>query len=56
MIDKRIKELWASVRKLCKEYSHFPRTSYWYKPYRNWLSHELYAIKVLKQLKNNLSQ
>ena len=51
MIDKRIEELWASVRKLYKDYAHLPRTSYWHKPYKSWLSHELYAIKVLKELR-----
>jgi hypothetical protein len=50
-IDKKITLLWNNIRELYKTYGHLPRTSYWHKPYQMWLGQNLYAIKILKELK-----
>ena len=50
-IDKKITLLWNNIRELYKSYGHLPRTSYWHKPYQMWLGQNLYAIKILKELR-----
>jgi len=50
-IDKKITLLWNNIRELYKTYAHLPTTSYWHKPYQMWLGQNLYAIKILKELR-----
>ena len=50
-IDKKINLLWNYIRELYKTYGHMPTTSYWHKPYQMWLGQNLYAIKILKELR-----
>jgi len=50
-IDKKITLLWNNIRELYKTYGHMPTTNYWHKPYQMWLGQNLYAIKILKELK-----
>ena len=51
-IDKKITLLWNDIRDLCQTRKLMTKKrSYWYKPYRMQLGKNLYAIKMLKELR-----